>query len=271
MTPHYRQFIEREFDSRLRKNPSYSLRAFARDIGMQPSKLSEVLRGLRGLSKVTALKVAKKLHLSADESEVFLNLVDLHQRKNKTLQKQAEEKLKSVAAMDGYGELSLERFKIISDWYHFSILEMTSLEAFESDARWIAGRLGISTKLAAEAIERLIDFGLLVRQPNGELSQTHVNLATPTGIPSREIREHHSQILMKADEALEKSDVNERDFSAITLAFNTEQMDEVKAELKRMRRQLGQKIQEKSEKNRVYCLSMQFFPLDYNLNKKRSK
>lgn len=259
---HYKQFIEREFETRLRKNPSYSLRAFARDIGMQASKLSEVLRGIRGLSKLTAQKIIKEIKLSEDEGVLFLNLVDLHQKKNKLLQRQAEEKLRSLGSMDGYGELNLERFKIISDWYHLSILELTSLEVFESNPSWIAGRLGISTKEASSAIERLLDFGLLERKEDGSLHQTHINLATPSGIPSREIREHHSQILMKADEALEKVDMVERDFSAITLAFNTDQMEEVRAELKNIRRLLGQKIQDKPNKNRIYCLAMQFFPLD---------
>lgn len=260
--PHYRQFLEREFRLRTRRNPGYSLRAFARDIGMQPSKLSEVLRGLRGLSKRTAEKVAKNIRLSPKESAVFLNLIDFHQKRNRIVQHIAEQNLKALAAETEYGALSLERFKIISDWYHFAILEMTELTHFESDPRWIAGRLGLPTATITEAIGRLLDFGLLKKSENGELKQTHLNLATPSGIPSRELREHHSQILMKAEAALHTTDINERDFSAITLAFNASQMEEIRQELKQLRRRLGSKIQKKPRKDRVYCLSMQLFPLD---------
>ena len=266
-TPHYRQFLEREFQTRLRKNQSYSLRAFARDIEIQPSKLSEVLRGLRGLSKKTAQNVAKNIKLSNQETDIFLNLVDLHQTKNRLAQKQAQENLQKLVMVDGYSELSLERFKIISDWHHFAILELTELSVFESDPRWIAGRLGIPTKIASEAIERLLDFGLLEKTKNGDLRQTHVNLATPSGIPSRELREHHSQILMKADAALSEVDVSERDFSAITLAFNSGQIDEIRKELKELRRRVGQKIQDHPHKDRVYCLSIQFFPIDTETSK----
>lgn len=269
--PHYREYLEREFQARLRRNAGYSLRAFARDIGMQPSKLSEVLRGIRGLSKKTAERVAKQIKLSSQETSVFLSLIDLHQRRNRSTQKLAEEKLKSLAAMDGYGELSLERFKIISDWHHFTILELTELDCFESDPKWIAGRLGIPTKTVSEAIERLLDFGLLERTQGGELKQTHRNLATPSGIPSRELREHHSQILMKADAALTEVDITERDFSAITLAFNSTQMDEIRRELKELRRRVGQKIQDQGQKDRVYCLSMQFFPLERGKSGTRGK
>jgi uncharacterized protein (TIGR02147 family) len=238
---------------------------------MSPSKLSEVLRGIRGLSPKTAEKVAKGLNLSQQEKTFFLSLVQLHQKRNISAQKEAEEKLKALAAMDGYGELSLERFKIISDWHHFAILELTELEHFESDPSWIAGRLGIPTQVARDAIERLLDFGLLVRTAQGELKQTHVNLATPSGTPSRELREHHSQILMKADAALHEVDIMERDYSAITIAFHSEQMDEVRKELKELRRRLGQRIQEHPHKNRVYCLAMQFFPIDKSDSSKTKK
>jgi uncharacterized protein (TIGR02147 family) len=260
--PHYRQFLEREFQARLRRNAGYSLRAFARDIGMQPSKLSEVLRGVRGLSKRTAEKVAKRIRLSPQEEVVFINLIDLHQKRNRVAQRAAEEKLNALAVMDSYGELNLERFKIISDWHHFAILELAETDSFESDPKWIAGRLDISTSTAMEAIERLLDFGLLKKDKSGNLKQTHLNLATPSGIPSREIREHHSQILMKADAALHDVDISERDFSAITLAFDSERMEEIRDELKELRRRLGKKIQDRPNKDRVYCLSMQFFPID---------
>lgn len=268
-TPHYRHFLEREFQARLRRNSGYSLRAFARDIEMQPSKLSEVLRGIRGISKKSGEKIAKHIRLSPEESVLFLNLIDFHQKRSRFAQQEAEKNLKAIAAMDGYGELSLERFKIISDWHHFAILELTELDVFESDPKWIAGRLGVPTKIVNDALDRLLDFGLLEKNKNGELRQTQVNLATPSGIPSRELREHHSQILMKADKALHEVDISERDFSAITLAFNSEQIEEIRGELKELRRRLGQKIQDKALKDRVYCLSIQFFPVDQVVQNKK--
>lgn len=261
-TPHYKQYLEREFQTRLRRNPGYSLRAFARDIGMQPSKLSEVLRGLRGLSAKSGKRIAKSMKLSDAESAVFLNLIELHQTRNRAAQRQAEENLKKLSALDGYGELSLERFRIISDWHHFAILELTELDEFESEPAWIAGRLGLSTRIVTEAVARLLDFGLLERDDTDRLRQTHANLATPSGVPSREIREHHSQILMKADAALQEVALSERDFSTMTLAFNSRQMEEIRQEIREFRRRLGQIIQERSEKDRVYALSLQFFPLD---------
>ena len=66
----------REFDKRKRKNSSYSLNAFARYIGLQPSKLSEALNGKRGLSAVTGRKIANSLQFTDFEASYFICLIE---------------------------------------------------------------------------------------------------------------------------------------------------------------------------------------------------
>jgi cyanate lyase len=52
------------FQERINKNPKYSLRAFARDIGLSPSLLSMVMSGQRQLTAKQAAKISLKLKLS---------------------------------------------------------------------------------------------------------------------------------------------------------------------------------------------------------------
>ena len=262
--PHYRDYLEREFQFRQRRNAGYSLRAFARDLEMQPSKLSEVLRGLRGISKTMAVKIAARMKMSEKDAEAFVALIDVHQTKSSRTSKLAREKLQTLESMTQFEEINLERFKVISDWYHFAILELSETKQFRHDAKWIAKRLGLTIAQTQAALTRLLDFGLLEETANGSLRQTKKNLATPSGIPSREIKEHHSQILKKAEEAVFEVSVPEREYSATTLAFAQDQMDEVRDEIKKFRRRLGKIIESRQEKDRVYCLAIQFFPMDQN-------
>lgn len=258
----YRTYLSREFESRKRRNSQYSLRAFARDLNMQPSKLSEILNSRCGLSTEAALDIAKKIRLTELETEYFINLVEAEHSRSEFRKAQAQERLKSFQAVHGYSELDLERFMIISDWQHFAILELTDLHEFQSNAKWIAKRLDISEQVAQESIQRLLDFGLLKTLENGTLQQTHEHLATPSGIPSREIREHHAQILQKANESIDKFGVTERDLSSMMMGIAEDQLEEAKQELKEFRRAFAKKYQAKKPKDRVYCLSMQLFPLD---------
>jgi uncharacterized protein (TIGR02147 family) len=259
----YKNLIQEEFDSRRKRNLGYSLRAYARDLKMPASKLSEVMRGICGLSAKSAARLAPKLKLSPSETEWFIQSVEAHHNRSLQGRKQAKEMLKTISEREGFSELSLESFKIISDWCHFAIMELTEVPGFKSDVKWIAARLDITEAEARSAIKRLIDFGLLEQSNEKRLRQTHVNLATPTGIPSREIRKHHSQILMKAEQALEAVPVNERDFSALTMTFSQEQMEEARTLIKDFRRKFDRIMKAgSSPKDRVYALSIQLFPLD---------
>jgi uncharacterized protein (TIGR02147 family) len=261
-TLNYRQILLRELASRTRRNPGYSLRAFARDLGIPAPKLSQALRGIKGFSAERAQAIAQRIPLSAEESELFVDLVESEHARSKVGKLQAQERLARKSKADGFAEIDLERFQIISDWFHFAILELTDVHDFDSSPRWISQRLGVSLAETEKAIERLLDFGLLSKTKKNTLKQTQTDLATPSGIPSRPLREQHSQLLQKADGALEKFTVNERDFSAITLAVSTADIPKAKILIKDFRRKFNGEMQKAPKKDRIYCISVQFFPLD---------
>lgn len=257
----YQRFINNEFLGRRVRNPNYSLRAFARDLGIAPPKLSEILRGKCGLSESSATKMALELSLSETESKIFINQVIVKHARKKSEREAAKIILDSLEAQHLFNEITLDTFKIISDWQHFAILELTEIKSFQSNSSWIARRLKISEELAGESLRRLFSLGLLSENSKGEWIQTEAILATPSGIPSSEIKNHHRNILAKAEAALFLA-VEERDFSSVTLAVPESMVDEIKKDIKEFRRKLAKKINEASDKDRVYCLSTQFFPLD---------
>jgi len=150
---------------------------------------------------------------------------------------------------------------VISDWYHYAILETTYLEDFESTANWIAKRLGITHVEASMGIERLKRVGLLVEN-EGKLQAAEEFTASTSGIPSEMIRKFHSQILEKAQGALVTQSVEERDFSCVTFALDPDRLPEMKDAIKTFRRELGDRTTRHSTKNRVYCMAVQFFALD---------
>jgi uncharacterized protein (TIGR02147 family) len=258
----YQRFILSEFEGRRQRNARYSLRAFARDLGLAAPKLSEILRGKSGLSSESAQRLAPKLGLSAAEAETFVSMVQAKHARASRDREAAKSKLSEMKQSHQFNELSLESFRIISDWWHFAILELTEVNAFRSSTAWIAKRLGLSESVAKEAVQRLFDFGLLAKTEDGTWYQTNAILATPQGVPSAEIRKHHRQILAKADESLTKSPITERDLSSMTLSMSEEDFLEVQEEIKQFRRRLSLKIAKAKTKNRVYTLAIQFFPLD---------
>src|SRR5262249_41639681 len=144
--------LQNELVRRTKENPSYSLRAFARMLGIQSGFLSKILLGQRRVTPATVRRLGGKLHLSLKELEVY---------EQNCLAKQDQ------AAMD-FRQIAYDHFQVISDWYHFAILELAVVNDFEPTSRWISKALGISVGEAQAAIDRLIRIGYVSVDSTGK-------------------------------------------------------------------------------------------------------
>lgn len=70
--PFYIKLLLNEIDNRKEKNPRYSLRAFARYLGMGPSTLSRILSGRQELSHSACKNIIKKLKFNRDDCVLFI-------------------------------------------------------------------------------------------------------------------------------------------------------------------------------------------------------
>ena len=255
----FKSILTEVLEQRCAKNPRYSLRSFARDLGLSPSRLSDVLKGRYGLSRAAASEIAVKLGLSESERERFCDLVESRHSRNPKQRKEAAARLIESPTPD-YRQLTLDGFQVISEWYHYAILELCLVEDFQSDVEWIAKRLGLSTHVAKSAIERLERLDLL-EEVRGRLKPTEGFTASPNDIPSEAIKKFHRQILEKAMSAIDFQSVEERDLSSVVLAIDKRDLPEAKQAIKKFRRGFDKKFSASQSKSEVYCLAMQFFSL----------
>jgi hypothetical protein len=71
----YRILLEAAFTARRKRQTIYSLKHFAKDMGIITSQLSEILKGEKGLSHAKAREVSKRLALTTWAAERFCYLV----------------------------------------------------------------------------------------------------------------------------------------------------------------------------------------------------
>jgi len=247
----YRNWLLDELCTRKENNSSYSLRAFAKYLKVSPATLSQVFSGKRGFSKKNALKVASKFSLSPVETKKLLSAI-----KKETLEKED-------ASYDEVLQLENDRFKAISDWYHYGILSLAKLKNNQGNPPWIADQLDISIPEAKAALERLkrlkylaIENGKLVRLISKPLS-----IVSET--PSPAIRKYHKQNLRLAEKAIDEISMIERELSSITIAIDPKKMDEASKMMTKFKRRFARQL-ESGKQERVYTLSLQFFPLSKN-------
>lgn len=164
-----------------------------------------------------------------------------------------------------YSEVSLDTFKMISEWHHFALLEYFELPSASSDFAQIAKDLGLDVEKVPLAVERLLRLGLLTKKNAKYIPPSRLS-TTPTDIPSEAIREHHFEMLNKAFRALQKQSVPQRDFQSLTLAVAREDIPLVKKRLREFQEQLSAELATSPRKDAVYALLFNFFDLTENMN-----
>ncbi len=257
----YHDLLEEEFERRRQFNEAYSLRAYARDLGLPAPRLSLIINKKEGISVTAAEQIAQKLKLSDTKKAWFCNSAGaLHARsfKERNEYKEKIKRYKEEAQL--FSELHLEYFKVIADWYHFAILELTYLVEFQNNSSWMAEILGISKEEVETAIERMKTLDL-IEEKDGKLVDVFKFLATPNDVPSASLKKFNTQLMKKALEALYEQDVMEREITSNIFSVQKDQLPRFKEKLRDFRREFEREASQQKEKDAVYCLSMQFYEL----------
>lgn len=245
-----------------KSNPLFSIRAWSKQMGFQNhTSLLFLLNGKRPIRPEHVEKINRGLRLEGNQ-EKYLRL--LIQAKNVRSEKDRcdyEAQMKMLAPSTTETLIDVEKFKLVADWLHMAVLEMTKLKDFKSEAAWIAARLKyeVPEHRVAEALNRLQQLKLL-KWENNQLVKTNDRLTTPKDRASESIREHHRQVLNNAIEAIESQSVSERVYNSSTMTIDVNRLDEAKALILKFREDMA-KLLEKNNGDETYQFSMQLFKL----------
>jgi uncharacterized protein (TIGR02147 family) len=247
----FSNFLRNELENRKQLNARYSLRAFARSLGLSPSYLSKLMTGKRAVSDETFLQITSTLkigdqHLNAlAETRAF---------------KPVDQKFESI---------QVDHFRTIADWHHYAILEAATLPDFQAKPKWIAERLSISEERAKSGLERLIRLSYLKLDKNGKVSTPINNYSSLSDLGiSQAQTEHERQVLDGAIEALRKVPLSNRSQSSVTMAIPASRIDEAKEKIKKFRRELMSSLQRRGKRDSIYQLSISFYPITQIKDKK---
>lgn len=235
------------------RNPSYSLRSFARRLNVSSGALSEILNGKRTVSVKKATEIMDRLALSPDVRERILKS---YQETHLNVS-QGKDNLTPLE----YLKLSSDQFESISDWKHFAILSLINTADFQSDSLWISQRLGVDVESVDACVERLFRMGILTTdQETQRLKRTSKRIESPDDILNLSIQKAHLENFNLAEEALLNIDVKDRDYSLYTMAIEKEKIPEIKKMIREFQDELSRRFSSGSL-NEVYRISMQLFPL----------
>jgi transcriptional regulator with XRE-family HTH domain len=238
----FRLWLQKQFTERCKKNPRYSLRAFAKTLDLDASSLSQILSGKRKLSKKGIQNICDKLSATPKELQMF----GLIENNNET--------------EENYLQVDIDTFSVISEWYHYAILELTYVSGFKTDPRWIAKKLSITVEESKSAIERLKRLGLLLEE-NGSLIKSSKRLTNNGTVnTSGAHKELQKQIISKALIAVDEVPQDEKDITSMTMAIDTKNLDKARLIIQKFRRDLCELLEDGNQEQ-VYNLGIQLYPI----------
>ncbi len=242
------KLLKKELKKRQEKNPSYSMRSFARDLKINSSMLSRFVSGERKPSPRSLGQLLDVMDIDpAIKKQLLESLV-------------SKQSLKLPEDSD-YVELSAQQLSKLNHWLYFALLELLRSKNRKFSVSKIAKSLGIAEKQVAEKIDVLLEMGLLLRTENGFRSMD----SKQTAKSSRKILDQiHAGYLDQAKISMQTSGETERSISGVTVLSTPARLQEAAERIKLFRRSLASYLEVKTgEKNeKLYRLQLALFPLE---------
>jgi uncharacterized protein (TIGR02147 family) len=260
----YREFLRDFYKEQKARGRQFSFRAFAQRAGIRSFNfLQLVMKGQRDLSAQMALHFARGCGLKGTEADYFCELVAFGQAKTTEERNRAYERLGRFRQFRAAHQLEPAQADYHKNWYVPAIRELTSLAAFVDDPKWIASALcpTITTAQAREALETLLELGLLVRDKSGKLRQPSALVTTGSGPLGHHVVNYHRVMLDQAARALDEVPREERDISSLTLCVSARSFQLLKERINALRQELLQLAELDGPADRVVQLGFQLFPL----------
>lgn len=233
-----------DFERRQKKNPLFSLRAYARFLDISPAQLSQILSGKRTLSLNMASGIIEKMAISPFQKQRLLVQAS-------RASAQAQENL-------AQRQLQEDEFQLMGNWESFALLSLAKLKNNQASATWIAQRLQINERAASVVFERLLRMGL-IEKTGSRFRRTGLPLKTTQDVASTAIRKFHRSVLEVSQEKLESVPIELRDFSSVTMPADPGKLEEARNILKECRRQIAECL-ETDKASEVFVLHLSLFP-----------
>jgi uncharacterized protein (TIGR02147 family) len=238
------EILKKDFQHKKSRNGSYSLRSYSRDLELDPSNLSKIMKYQLTVGPVLRSKIGLKLGFDHSEIQSWLR---------PSMQEDTDD--------GNYNRHGMEVFQVIAEAQHYAILEYFKLKNKSFEPAAIAEGLGLEVSVVTKALQRLLEVGLLKQGEHGltpadESSSSILNVST-----SKAHREQQCQILEAAIDAVKNVPIERRSQSSMTMAIDSAKLPEARELIKSFRRDLGRLLSTSPDLDSVYQLSISLYPV----------
>lgn len=244
----FADFLHSKYQERKQRNPKYSLRSFARDVGVSSGRLTNLLKGRDIPGEETIEKFSTIFELIQEDKDVLKKVIysQKYLRRGTGFSKQLNE----------------HEFGRISDWKTWCIYTMFQATDYEPSVEWFCKKLNLMREDVELCLQKLNDLGVIA--PNEVFYEVICESVTTTNdVPSSSIRKFHKEFIPIGMDAMDMVDVQERDVSSLTFCIDKKKLPEYKKLISDFRAKLSNLAKQEETSDELYQLNIQFFPMSF--------
>ncbi|MBN1600596.1 MAG: TIGR02147 family protein [Chitinispirillaceae bacterium] len=258
----YRKYLVDLFEVKKKVNAALSLRAIAAKIGINSGTLVRILNGERNISKKLLPSFVGFLKLKGKETLYFRCLVEFNQAKNNAQRRLQYDQL--IALRNEYRKpVNPDKYEYYENWYNAVIRELLIFFPYNENVEEIAKMVEpeISPAQVKKAITTLQRIKFIKKHDDGYYKPEHDFVSTGAAWRSVAIDLFQKAMMEHGVGAFDRIEKEKRDFSTMTMSFSKEGFLKVRQILKRTREEIAAVEDADKERNQVFQLNFQLFPL----------
>lgn len=262
----YRKYLADYYRFRKSRNRYFSYRMLADKAGIASTGyISEVISGIRNLTRANIPKIAKALELGDRELAYLGQLVEFNHAKTEAGRQATYANL--IDALPPKAQrLKHSQLEYFSKWYYVAVREALAIHEVREDHEALARLLrpNITASQAKGAIRLLLELQLIHRDETGRWKATHASLLSQKDEGAAlMVRSFQGEMIELARRALTEVPRDERDITTQTMSLSTKGIEQVKSILKDCHKRILDVVQADSGEDRVMQLNLQLFPITH--------
>lgn len=262
-----REILVQIFQEKREKNPSFSLRAWSRQLGFRhPSYLSQVMRGKIRLQPKLAMKISRSLDISEEEKRYFEALVFYTNANTESEKEFFSATIKQFRPEKDLKEVESDYLIWIKSWVYWLMDEIIFLKDFRDDPAYLAKRIGhdVTPQMIALALKDMLEHGYVERGAKGRLVRPHVHYLPERDTLNKQ-KLYFEKVGKKFDERGEAARLmqppNEVYFRSVARAIRRRDIPKIRERLNEFFLELREFDPRRGEADELFAFDIAFFKL----------
>ena len=259
----YRSFLREWFEAEKSRKGFMSYRYLSRRVGIDAGFLVHIFQGTKHLSESAIPRMIQELRLAAPEAEYFRELVYFNRARTP---RQIEEHFQRLCQMRDVqtSEIGSRQYRYYLRWQLPALRVALLTRPFRAgDEESLGKRMdpALSEAEVKEALESLLELGLVAWTPEGILEPTSPFLTSGDRWKDLAVRQFQSQTLGLAQRSMETQPAAHREISTLTLAIPGSEIPTLQEMVRQFRQKVLQWTASLDDSDTVMQVNFASFPL----------